>query len=742
MKASSIMTAGSDQPKIRQASDDVDVGRLIAIVWAGRGVITAWTLAALAIAVFLTIAMPPTYRADATVQLEQRGGSLTLPDGLEDLVSNDPRTDAEIEILTSRMVLSRVVAELNLDWRTTPARLPLIGSIMQRYRLPIPDAGFLRRYARPGESIELRGLRVPPRWIGVPIRLIVLDRHRYRIMTPDGHEHDGKVGQPLMVGEAGLLIRIGRIDAPSGRRYELVQEADLATIIALRRSLGVREKGRDTGILRLTYESRNMRQAERVLNGVTEAYLDQNIARSAAEVENSLAFIEKQLPNARAELRTAEAALNDYRQRQKSVDISFETESLLTQITRLEAELRALRAREDEVSERYTKSHPVYQQLLTRMKRLRTRLSEVRRDVDNLPETQREVVNLNRAVQLKQEIYTQLQTRAQEVRVLRASTVGNVRILDTAQTAPDPIAPRRPLILGLSVVLGIFLGICVVLGRHWLRRGVQGSDELEAVGLPVFATINFTPGATEAEAEAETSHGTPGLLALAQPASIAAEAFRSLRTSLHFGMLDAETRSLAITSAAPNAGKSFVAANLGVITAQAGQSVCLVDADLRQGRLRRLFGLGRDTPGLSEYLSGEIDLEEAVTETGVPGLHVITTGRYPPNPSELLMRPRLRELVTRLNGVCDLSIVDCPPVLAVTDPVIVGRATGATIAVVRHDITPIAEIGAMQRALEGAGIRLSGAILNAFDPRRVTGMPGDGYTQYYRYEYRARHDEV
>jgi len=416
------------------------------------------------------------------------------------------------------------------------------------------------------------------------------------------------------------------------------------------------------------------------------------------------------------------------------VDLSFETQNLLTQVTRIEGELRELQAREDELSQRYTPSHPTYQQFLAERARLQERLDVLRGEIGTLPETQREVLNLSRNLELAQGIYTQLLTRAQEMQVLRASTVGNVRIVDTAASGDRPIAPRRSLILALSLVLGGMAGIGLVLVREWMRRGVQSADEFEQAGLPVFATINYTP-------HADHKHKRKGhlpILSIDEPTDLAVEAFRSLRTSLHFGMIDARTRSLAITSSAPEAGKSFTAINLAVVAAQAGQRVCLVDADLRRGQLRRHFDLPRHQPGLAEVLAGAVALDDALRRDVLPNLAFLPSGRYPPNPSELLMRRDFPALVKALDAEFDLTIFDCPPTLAVTDPVIVARSVGATVLVARHDVTPMAEIEAVRKTMSAAGVRLSGAILNGFDPRKARGGYGYGYGYSYRYEYGAR----
>ncbi|MGL5011441.1 MAG: polysaccharide biosynthesis tyrosine autokinase, partial [Paracoccaceae bacterium] len=319
----------------------------------------------------------------------------------------------------------------------------------------------------------------------------------------------------------------------------------------------------------------------------------------------------------------------------------------------------------------------------------------------------------------------------QELQVLRASSIGSVRIIDTARTAPKAIAPRKSSIAFLSLTIGAVLGVGFVLLRGWLRKGIQGAEDLEKLGIPVFATINFS----RSEPTARKAKGALPILAVKEPTDMTVEGLRSLRTSLHFGMLDAQTKSLSITSTAPGAGKSFTSVNLATIAAQSGLSVCLVDADMRRGSLRRYFSLEKNRKGLAELLSGQATLDEVLVTGTVPGLSFISTGRFPPNPSELLMRAEFRAMIDDLDKRFDLTLVDSPPVLAVTDPIIIGRSVGANIAIVRHMETPIGEVQAMLRTLETSKVPLSGMVLNGFDPRRV-----EGETYSYRYDYRQREE--
>lgn len=714
-----------------KADDEIDLGHLFGALWKGKFWIAAGMASGLAGAAFVYANTPPTFQADALLQLEENSNALSLPSSLSGLVErDDPRSVTEIEILRSRMVLGQAVASVNLDWVVQPDLAPLIGNMAARYPLPVVGWLMPENFARPGESISLTQLVVPPEWLGQGIRVAVGSAGQFQLTTPDGQSLDGVVGQPVSLANLGFSVTLGAVSAPEGRQYTIRQISENSAIGGLRGRLTAAERGRGSGILEVRLTGSTPRENVRALNAVLQAYQRQNVARSAAQADGSLQFIREQLPQAENALRAAESALNVFRQQQVSVDLSMETQSLLTTVNSVEAELGTLRQREDEVAQRYTPSHPAYRLLLDERARLEERLSQLREQVGTLPETQRQIVNLTRDVELAQRLYTELLTRAQQVEVLRASTIGNVRIVDPAAAGEGSVAPRRSLLLALGLLLGALGGIALVLVRNWLRKGVQDTSDIEKLGVPVFATINYSRnGDTEGRRK-----GHLPILAVEKPDDLAVEAFRSLRTSLHFGMLDATSPTLAITSAHPGAGKSFLSANLAVVAAEAGQRVCLIDADLRRGQLRRYFNLPRNQPGLAEVLAGDVALEEALLPGPVAGLCVLGTGRYPPNPSELLMRAQLREMLALCSQNFDLTILDAPPVLAVTDPVIIARQTGATLFVARHDITQPGEIEAAIKTFASANVRLNGSVLNGFDPRKAKG--GNGYGYGYRYEYR------
>ena len=719
-----------NSPKIDD--DEIDLGQLLGTLWQGRTWIIVSTAIGITLGAFTIANTNPTFQSDALLQLEEKSGSLALPSSLSGALDSDPRSVTEIEILRSRMVLGRAVAEQNLDWHVTPQLAPLIGVMLSRYRFPVVDLIVPSRYARPGDRIALENLVVPPWMLNRDILLTVKSATEFRVVLPDDTQLDGQLGVPVELEDLGFALTVAEIGAPAERRFIIRQIDELRAINFLRERLVVSERGRASGILEVRLTGEDRAENTSALNAIVQSYLLQNIARSAAEADSSLEFIRQQLPQAEQTLRAAEDALNAFRLEQSTVDLTLETQSILSQITRIESELAALQRREDEIAWRFAESHPTYRQLLDERGRLETRLAALRAQVSELPEIQRQILNLSREVDLAQRIYTELLTRAQEVEVLRASSIGNVRVVDDASAAPLPVAPRKALILALAMVLGAMTGIGIVLVRNWMRKGVQDPTDIENLDLPVFATINYSE-------RSDTKGRRDRSVSIAEFDSVAdltVEGIRSLRTSLHFGMLDAGSPTLTITSTHPEAGKSFLSVNLAAVAAQAGQRVCLIDADLRRGQLRRFFDLPRDQPGLAEVLAGDIPFTRALVKGPHENLFVLTTGRYPPNPSEMLMRAELSKLIESCAQYFDLTIFDTPPVLAVTDPAIIARSTGASLLVVRHNVTPTGEIIAAQKTFAAANLKFSGAVLNGFDPSKA--RAGTGYVYGYRYDYKQR----
>lgn len=714
--------------------DEVNIMELFVALWAGKRTVAMVTVACLLIGLFLVLRTESIYQAEGLLQLEEKGGSLALPAGMQGLMggSKSP-SEAEIQIMKSHLVLGEAVQTLGLQISARPRPFPLLGMLPVNLNLPDPGIRLFAPFQWGNEAITVGELEVPPEWLGEEMYLTITAPDSYRLDLPDGGVLEGKARERASLPGRSLSIMVDRLEGPERRQFIVMRDSLPEAVIKVQEQFEVSESPRGSSILRITYTDPSRERAERILDAISSAYLAQNIDRSAAEARNSLLFIENQLPVARGEVTKAQDALNAYRQEQQSVDVDYETRSLLERATKLETDLSALKLKEEEVKERYTINHPVYESLLQERTTIQGQLDELRALAGNLPETQKEIFNLTRDLDVAQEVYVQLLNREQELRVVQASTVGSVRIIDNAYARDIRIWPLPAVFLGAAGVIGLVLGAAYVLVRWAMRNGIRGAQEIEAIGLPVFATIAFMPNAVDHR----NKKGFLPIHAITSPDDVVIEALRSLRTSLHFGMLDATSNSVLLTSAAPAAGKSFIAVNLATVAAQAGQKVCLIDADLRKGYLRRYFNTEKGAPGLTEYLAREMTLDQVMIKGPVDGLSVITTGRYPPNPSELLMRPEFEAMLDTLNKTFDLILIDAPPTLAVTDPVLIGRFAGARILVARHMETMMGEVEAVRRNFETTGSKLTGAILNGYKASEVTQYGGKFQSYNYQYSYQS-----
>lgn len=321
---------------------------------------------------------------------------------------------------------------------------------------------------------------------------------------------------------------------------------------------------------------------------------------------------------------------------------------------------------------------------------------------------------------------------------MRAGTVGNVRLIDTADVdLRNPVKPQKALIVVIATLLGGFFAVALVLFRKALNRGVSNPHDLEKLGLPVYAAIPFSTlqKAWDLQFERNRKSDATQLLAVSNPTDLAVEALRSLRTSLHFAMLEAGNNRLMISGPSPQVGKTFVSANLAAVVANAGQRVLLVDVDMRKGYLHKVFGVSSDN-GLSDLLSKRCELTAAIKHTGVDNLHVITRGQIPPNPSELLMHANFTAFLEEASALYDLVILDTPPFLAVTDATIVGRQSGTNLIVTRFELNSVREVELTIRRYQQNGIELKGAIFNGVE-KRASAKYGYGAYSYYHYEYKS-----
>ncbi|HBC6589856.1 TPA: polysaccharide biosynthesis tyrosine autokinase [Klebsiella oxytoca] len=700
-------------------TDEIDLGRLVGELIDHRKLIISVTALVTLISLVYVLFATPIYQADALVQVEQKQGNAILSNLSQMLPNSQPQSAPEITLLQSRMILGKTVTDLNLQAKAEQDYFPVFGR------------GWSRLIGNKPGKLTISRLYVPTIAGDVPeLKLLVLDSMHYALIYND-IEIKGTVGE--LLEKNGLSLKVDKIDALPGSKFTVEYVSKLKAITDLQNTFSVVDQGKDTGMLTLSLTGDDPELIKNIIDSISNNYLAQNISRQAAQDAKSLDFLNLQLPKVQNDLNIAEDKLNQYRRQKDSVDLSLEAKSVLEQIVNVENQLNELTFRESEISQLYTKEHPTYKALLEKRKTLQDEKIKLNERVSGMPKTQQEILRLSRDVESGQAVYMQLLNRQQELSIAKSSAIGNVRIIDTAVTETKPVQPKKFIIVLAGIVLGFIISVGLVLLRVFLRQGIESPEQLEERGINVYASIPVSEAFAKKAVQKKYWNKTPnseaqGFLAVENPADLAIEAIRGLRTSLHFAMMEARNNVLMISGASPNAGKTFVSTNLAAVIAQTGKRVLLIDTDMRKGYTHKFFNISNEN-GLSDFLSGKIELQKTLKKVSPVGFDFISRGAVPPNPAELLMHRRFGELITWASQNYDIVVLDTPPILAVTDAAIIGHYAGTTLLVARFEQNTAKELEVSFKRFEQSGVIAKGCILNGVI-KKASSYYSYGYSNY------------
>lgn len=709
--------------------------------------IAQWKLIALCIILSLVLALlylrvtPDIYSVDALVQVEDSkgaGAAALLGEELSKVVDQKSPSQAEIEILKSRLVLGSVIQALHLDLNITSTEDSFGNRLLRKEHHTLKYNNKSVIYEDDDKALVIKSFEIPNTYLDQTL-LLSFDNKKLELK-------DYKTKELLLTAP---LNRINRISNQYGTwniaifSNELLNDSFLVTknslpaaVKALSLNYSVIEKGKLTGILGLNYQGQDKEHITKVLNAILAAYSAQNVARRSAETAQTLKFLDEQLPELKKQLDDAEREFNKFRQKFNTVDVTKESELYLTQSINLETKKIELQQQQADLAAKYTAEHPAMREINAQIAAINKQIGELNNTLKQLPDLQRQYLQLYREVEVKTQLYTALLNSYQQLRIAKAGEIGNVRIVDTAVEPVEPIKPQKLQILILAILLGGFLGTLIAFLRNMLRTGVKDSSQIEQeFDIPVYATVPRSP-IQETRISILKKKKTIPILAVKHNDDIAIESLRSIRTAIHFALAHAKNNIIVIAGPSPEVGKSFISTNLATIFAQSKKKVLLIDADMRRGYMHKYFNLDIK-PGLAEFLSNQAYLSQVINPTEVEGLSVITRGKSPTNPSEMLGSEQFQILLNQLSQEYDHIIIDTPPILAVTDGIIISQYAGVNLLVARYAKSQMKELELSLNRFEQANVKVNGFILN--DIQRAGA--GYGYTYNYSYAYKAHKDD-
>jgi len=685
-----MMAQNTQKNSAVEQDDEIDLIAIAKILWAKKWIVLAFTFVGLLVGFFLMRWMRDVYSSDALLQLDVSSSKTSAMVDIGSIFEQESPAEAEIRLIKSRHVLMEVVTKENLNYSSSPI-------------------GFWNRLARKEGRMELSLFSVPDaakqesyEWIAETI-----SPNEFRLYSPlGGTLVEGSVGNTYRVPFAGdsLAICVSMMLAEPGQKFKLAELNVLEVGEELKKSLNVVEDGKKTNILTLSLENRYSDKAASILNAVIETYVRQNVEMRSAEAEKTLEFLEEQLPSIKAKLDSAEGALTNYRHEVGTVDLTAEAKVTLDRQVHLKAQLLAVEQQIQENARLYTEDHPTMQAILQQQSRLKREIAKEEALVKDLPTTQQEVIKLQQEVKINNELYTSILNNIQQLRVVRAGEIGNVRIVDKACIRAKPIKPRRKIIL-LGGMLGGFLLGCglIFLQRMMYGNGVTSASEIEReTNVSVFSKIAKT-----------RMDNIPSYrerlfcLAAVAPENLSVEQLRLLRSALEFSFLDAGNKVLLVSGISPGAGKSFVSMNLAYLFAMMGKKVLLVDADLRKSRLSE-----KKAAGLSDILCGKSNLEDVVDKVCDGAFEFLPIGKRNNNPNELLSSKNFEEFIKHSKESYDVVLVDTPPINLVADAQSIARYVDFALLVLRYRMDSMENIKEALAALDIAGVQKRAFVLN------------------------------
>ena len=704
------------------------------------------TVAGLVLALGMAYAMfsTPVYQSNLLLQVED-----SAPDAkgfLGDATSLfDVKTPAigEIQIIRSRMVLGPTVDNTLLSVDAQPKYIPVIGKWLAKKSAGLSEPGFfgLGGYVSGTERISVKQFDVPASLEDGPeFTVTVLADGEYSLAHENlGESRTGTTGKLLtFANENGTIaLLISQLDGKPGAQFTIHRASQLVTIEQLQKRLVLAEQGKQSNVINVSLEDTDRFRLSRTLNELGKQYVLQNVRRKSAEAEKTLEFLDRQLPEFRKQLESSEAAYTKFRNRNGTVALDEEAKMVLAQTVELQAKLLETQQRRREMAARYTDINPKMETIDAQMGAINRQLGTINSRVSTMPALQQDAFRLERDVRVNSELYKSLLNSSLQLRLVKEGKIGNVRLLDKAVESKQAVKPQKPLVVALALVLGLLAGAAAAIIRSLYSGGIRSPQEIEAnTGLHVYSSVPFTAEQALLEKCIASHAGGVQLLALSHPENPAIESLRSLRLAIQFATLDSGNNRVLVTGATPGVGKSFLSSNFAAIMAGAGKRVLLVDADLRRGHIHQQFGVER-LDGLSDVVAGLLTPAQAIRPQVLPNLDLLTTGKLPSNPADMMMSDSMARVLETLAAQYDYVIIDTPPVLVAADAAAVAPLVGAVLLVARSAVTQLGELNESAKRLTRAGNQVSGVLFNAMDmTQRHCGAGGYKYGGYRYKQYR------
>ena len=655
-------------------NQNMSFGDVLSILYRRKFTVLLTLLTILALVTWYTFSQKPTYRANATIQLEREGAEIVdfgrtqrLSGGNDDV--NDPFFRTRYEILRGRVIADRVIDELNLKESLSPKKQSksILSSVLSFVGIENADKQINNKASAVDySSIFLSKLLVQP-IAGTHLveifyeassptqakRIVSSLVNNFITLQVEGKSETGEYAKEFLdkqIIEAGERLKTDEltlveyandngilgVDEGQTRQVKKLENLDTALVQAEIRRIEAES---------LYLQMKRAGSVSTVLSNPVVTSLKARLVILEGDYQEMLKTFKPNYPDMQRLQQQINAAKGKLNKEMGSIQIS------------MEADFKAAKRQEDKI---------------------RNELSQFDKTMQNLQDSGVDYNNLKRKVENSNKLYNSLIQRREEVNVASQANTSSISIVEPAITPITKYRPRPKVNLLLGLLSGLILGLALAFLREALDKSVKSSEDLERLtGLPILGMI---PRVSKSKMKKQLD-----MIAVKMPQAPAAEAYRILATNIRLMFRNEEDHVMLITSVNPGEGKSTTASNIACSYAQMGKKVLIVDADIRDASIHKKLQIDNKN-GLTQYLKGEIDLV-GITQPvkKVPGLYAITAGAYELDPVSLLSHERMSYLTSQGGSIFDYVIIDAPPVSGFADTLVLTSLATSTVIVARED---------------------------------------------------------
>lgn len=366
------------------------------------------------------------------------------------------------------------------------------------------------------------------------------------------------------------------------------------------------------------------------------------------------------------------------------------------------------------------------------------RIAVLERDFERLPDNMVTMARLQRQMKMNEDLFVLLSRQAAEVSIWEQTQLGYGRIVDYSPVPIRPVKPRKIFFLLAGFLIGGIVGVSIIVVRELTQTQITSIDKLRDAGYPVLTVVPDLNQVIQKQfagrktVELGSNKVSTDLITLLDPISPASESYRRLFNNIIYSQPDVSYQTLITTSAGQSEGKTIIMCNLGIVMAETDHKVVIVDADFRRPRIHQQFGLQK-TPGVSEWLFHDNELEEVIEPSVVPGLDTITAGRSVKNPANLVQSKRMKELISELKKRYDFVLIDVPPFGILSDAAPLMNMADGIVLISRFGVTRNIDFTLTIENLQNIKVPIIGTAMTAFDYDKSTDY---GYKKdYYKNSY-------